>query len=756
MKSNRLCTRAVEWRATNDHPTGDGHTLDGYAAVFGEATEIDTWEGSFFETLEKGCFKKTLRETTPVMQFDHGRDARVGSTPIGVFTDLTEDDQGLKVSGRIFDNPVVEPVRQAIESGAISGMSFKFEVMRDAWCDNTGKKINADELASLLWDAGDRGPLQRTITEIKLFEAGPVVFPAYSSTSVGVRSLTTEERADLAAQYIRSSADPESQDNDEAGSDVDDLDSADDGEAGSDTTGTETDTPEDAGRSVTSTGHANKETTRDAPVTKEPATRSTRKDRVPMETMTVEERESRLSEIRSRLAEIDVEYSGAELPVETQEEWNTLNDEHAEHVRSIDAAVARQEQLARLANSPSHHEGGSDRGTGRSMPSGRRRVADIFDLNEIRNAARGEEDHARLLRENALRAVEQSVFPGSPDRSEAQTTVERLLSKVDDERGTLARRVLTTGSPVYERAFGKMVMGQGLTAEEQRAMSLGTDTAGGFAVPFQLDPTVILTQAGSISPIRQISRVEQITGKEWQGITSAGITVTRSAESAEAADGGPTLAQPVIRPTRVTGFVPFSIELDQDWGMMRSEMTRLLGDAKDQEENSSFVLGNGTPPNPGGIVTTLNVSSQVATLTAASFAAGDVYGLESAIAPRFRGNASFMANKGVYNRIRQFDTAGGAQLWERIGNGQPAELLGYEAYEATAMVTTLTTNSLILLFGDFSQFLIVDRVGMSVELVPLLMGAANRFPTGQRGIYAIWRNSSKVLVDNAFRLLKVG
>jgi len=45
------------------------------------------------------------------------------------------------------------------------------------------------------------------------------------------------------------------------------------------------------------------------------------------------------------------------------------------------------------------------------------------------------------------------------------------------------------------------------------------------------------------------------------------------------------------------------------------------------------------------------------------------------------------------------------------------------------------------------------RVGMGIELVPHLFGATNRYPTGQRGILAIWFNSSQVLVPNAFRLL---
>ena len=66
-----------------------------------------------------------------------------------------------------------------------------------------------------------------------------------------------------------------------------------------------------------------------------------------------------------------------------------------------------------------------------------------------------------------------------------------------------------------------------------------------------------------------------------------------------------------------------------------------------------------------------------------------------------------------------------------------------------------TSGQLPLLFGDFKQFLIVDRVGMGIELVPHLFGQTSNFPTGQRGLFAIWFNNSLVLADNAFRLLQV-
>ncbi|MGV9755430.1 HK97 family phage prohead protease [Streptomyces tricolor] len=167
---------------------GDGRTLSGYAALFGTPTEINSWEGTFTETIRKGAFKKTIREQTPVMQFDHGRHPLIGSIPIGSISDLREDDQGLYVEGRITDNWLMQPVRDAIAEQSVNGMSFRFEVVREEWRDVNGRLVKPEEVYDLLWMPGDRGPLQRELIELKCRELGPVVFPAYAGTSVSVRA----------------------------------------------------------------------------------------------------------------------------------------------------------------------------------------------------------------------------------------------------------------------------------------------------------------------------------------------------------------------------------------------------------------------------------------------------------------------------------------------------------------------------------------------------------------------------------------
>jgi len=170
VKPSRFCYRAFEFRAETE-TAGDGRTLEGYAAVFDTPTRIENWDGEFDEQIARGAFKRTLNARTPVLQFDHGQDARTGSVPIGAIEDIREDRHGLFVRATLFDNAVVEPIRQAIAGGAIDGMSFRFRVNDDQWTRRDG---DVD---------------LRTIREVELFELGPVVFPAYEATTVGVRSL---------------------------------------------------------------------------------------------------------------------------------------------------------------------------------------------------------------------------------------------------------------------------------------------------------------------------------------------------------------------------------------------------------------------------------------------------------------------------------------------------------------------------------------------------------------------------------------
>lgn len=490
---------------------------------------------------------------------------------------------------------------------------------------------------------------------------------------------------------------------------------------------------------------------------------------------TIEDKRQRQADILAEIQDIDSRYPSSVLPDDARLRWDSLQAEHErldEEIRDMEARAAQVKKLARNGGSDAagNQRVSFEDGVGLQVAS---RGGDPFDLSTIRANLMDPSGWGRELKSRAMYVLERSTFPWKISREDAQAQVAELLETKDTEDGVLARRLLLTGSPTYRRAFGKVLQGAHLTQQEQiaveavrsyeRAMSTGTGSAGGFAVPFQLDPTVVVTSNGSVNPLRRIARVERIVSNEWRGVTSEGITAEYVAEATEAGDDSPVLAQPAITPERAQAFVPFSIEIGQDWSALQSEMARMLNIAKDDLEADKFVLGAGSGSDePEGVVAGLDVGSHVLTAAANTFADEDVYALTEELPPRFRPLAQFVANKAIYNKVRQFDTQGGAQLWMRIGEGladRPsgntgAELVGYPANEASAMASAVAGSALILLIGDFQHYVIVDRVGMSIEVIPHLFGA-NRRPTGQRGLYAFWRNSAEIIADNAFRLLKV-
>lgn len=180
--------RSVPFTVTrNDDEPGDGRSFMGYGAVFNSPTRIDSWEGTFDELIAPGAFRKSLRERTPKFQFDHGHHPLIGSVPIGVISDIREDDNGLYVEARLGQHILIDLIREALDTGAIDGMSFRFSVVRDEWRDAEGKVVRPDELSEALW-SGSRGILVRTLKEVKVAEVGPVVWPAYADTTASVRS----------------------------------------------------------------------------------------------------------------------------------------------------------------------------------------------------------------------------------------------------------------------------------------------------------------------------------------------------------------------------------------------------------------------------------------------------------------------------------------------------------------------------------------------------------------------------------------
>lgn len=467
----------------------------------------------------------------------------------------------------------------------------------------------------------------------------------------------------------------------------------------------------------------------------------------------------RQSELTALISDMDADAKGKALEGEMRQKWNEANTEYEANKVLLGELVARAQRLVEVGGK------GQGKGAENGMEPFSTNLAveqrgDIYDLTTIRASVANPEGARQELLERAKIALDRdATFPTrGADDEKIKTHVSKLFGNVDHPE-RLAEHILLTGSVTYRRAFAKAMKGQILSMAEQTALAGAFEralTAGdpavsaGIVVPYTLDPTLIPTSNGTVNPLRAVSRVEQITGLEWRSATTGGITANRRAESVEMTDNAPTITAASRRVSRVDVWVPFSFEAGQDWTALESEIATLINDAKDEEEGTSFFSGNGTLPNPQGVLT--GTTNTVNATTGQTYDLEDLYRLMGALPPRYRPRGRFMADLLLANATRQFDTAGGAGLWTQLSNDTPPQLLGKPFHEASGMPDSAATGNKFFLYGDFSRYVIVDRIGMIVETVPHVVGT-NHIPTGQRGILAFWRNNAFVVDANGFRAL---
>lgn len=147
---------------------GEGPTIVGHAAVFDRPVEIFP---GFREVVRAGAFAKTIREADIRALFNHDPNYILGRNRASTLT-LEEDGKGLsyRISAPETDT-IRDLVLEPIKRGDISGSSFSFRAIRT-------HRAEGDDL--------------RELQEVRLFDVGPVTFPAYPQTDAQLRSVLAE------------------------------------------------------------------------------------------------------------------------------------------------------------------------------------------------------------------------------------------------------------------------------------------------------------------------------------------------------------------------------------------------------------------------------------------------------------------------------------------------------------------------------------------------------------------------------------
>ena len=148
------------------HEDGDKRTISGLAAVFNSITDL----GWFTEEIAPGAFRDVMDDDVRAL-FNHDPDHILGRTGAGTLR-LSEDKKGLRFEVDLNqDDPDAMKLFSRVKRGDISGNSFSFTI------DEADEELSTRD-----------GRRHRIITRVaRLFDVGPVTFPAYDATVLTAR-----------------------------------------------------------------------------------------------------------------------------------------------------------------------------------------------------------------------------------------------------------------------------------------------------------------------------------------------------------------------------------------------------------------------------------------------------------------------------------------------------------------------------------------------------------------------------------------
>lgn len=326
---------------------------------------------------------------------------------------------------------------------------------------------------------------------------------------------------------------------------------------------------------------------------------------------------------------------------------------------------------------------------------------------------------------------------------------EAKLSKINDDLGKIAdlksafqeleKKMNRPGSageadPIkaeHKQAFGRFLrrgIDDGLGELQAKAYNITTDSDGGFAVPEELDRS-ILDKLVDVSPIRQIATVRTVSTSDYKKLVNVRGTASGwvDEDDARTATNSSSFQQVTPFMGELYAYPQATQQMLEDvffnaeqWVVdeVSTEFSRV--------EGAAFVTGDGTKKPKGFLSYTTAATADssrafgtlqhVASGAAADWAASNpqdklldlVYSLKAG----FRANARFVMNKGILGEIRKFKATDGNYIWRPgLEAGQPDTLLGYGITEAEDMPAK-AANALAIAFGDFGRgYLIVDRIG---------------------------------------------
>lgn len=287
---------------------------------------------------------------------------------------------------------------------------------------------------------------------------------------------------------------------------------------------------------------------------------------------------------------------------------------------------------------------------------------------------------------------------------------------------------------------------------EKRAQSTST-TAGGYLIAPEFMPD--LDRAiKDFSGVMQVARmVTTSTGANmpWPTIDATARKASLVAENATSTPTDFTFGQKSLDAYMYRDMAAASLELVQDSAFdIAGFISESFAESFGRGLNTAFTTGTGSS-QPNGVVTASTLGKTAASATA--FTRSEMVDLVHSVDPGYRRSNScgFMLNDAVLAAIKKLALGSGdaSPLWQQsMRDGEPDRIEGFRYWINQDMETALTTGKKIMLFGDFSKYIVRRVLGMTLRRLE------ERFiDSGQIGYIAFARYDGELINTAAVKHL---
>lgn len=396
-------------------------------------------------------------------------------------------------------------------------------------------------------------------------------------------------------------------------------------------------------------------------------------------------------------------------------------------------------------------------------------AVDQTDVTQVAEELKQQFEQFKSANDRRLEGIvqEKAALAGQVD------TLNGKLSELDNLKTSLENELKEIKRPnggnkntsEHKAAFAKFIRKgdeTGLAELEQKAMQIGIDADGGFALPQELN-TDILSSLRNEVVMRQECTVVTVGTPDWKKLVNeGGISSGWVGETDKRSETGtPKLS--ILTP--VWGEIygnPHATQtmLDDSFFNVESFLTSELTTEFAEKEEEAFTIGDGIKKPKGFLSYETDDKKdkdrdwgklQKITAGEASISADDIVSLIYSLRKPYRAGSKFMLNNQSLLAVRLLKDDKGNYIWQPgLQLGQPSLLSGFAVAENEQMPDIGDESGKApIAFGNFKRgFYIFDRIG-----IRMLRDPYTKKPFV--GFYTTKRVGSMLHDSNAIKLLTV-